>query len=91
MGKENGECPGDFVTGPALDWVDFAVEVTGQRPFRGKTVGETINNIVNQPPGLLGLESPAFSPALDRAQFDTGTMKSQAAGRSAGTSRGPAS
>jgi len=39
--------------------------VAGQRPFLGRTVGETINNIVNQPPAPLGLENPVFSPALD--------------------------
>jgi serine/threonine protein kinase/tetratricopeptide (TPR) repeat protein len=40
--------------------------VAGQKPFLGKTVGETINNVVNQPPPPLGLEDPIFSPALDR-------------------------
>jgi len=39
--------------------------VAGQRPFLGQTVGETINNIVNQPPASLGLENPVFSPMLD--------------------------
>jgi eukaryotic-like serine/threonine-protein kinase len=41
----------------------------GQRPFLGKTVGETINNVVNQPAAPLGLENPAFSPALDLIIF----------------------
>jgi serine/threonine-protein kinase len=39
--------------------------IAGQRPFLGKTVGETINNIVNQTPDSLGLENPIFSPTLD--------------------------
>jgi serine/threonine-protein kinase len=43
--------------------------VAGQRPFLGKTVGETINNIVNQAPAPLGLENPVFSPALDNILF----------------------
>ncbi len=38
----------------------------GQRPFLGRTVTETINNIVNQPAAPLGLGNPLFSPALDR-------------------------
>jgi serine/threonine-protein kinase len=43
--------------------------VTGQRPFLGKTVGETINNVVNHAPAPLGLENPVFTPALDRIIF----------------------
>ena len=43
--------------------------VTGQRPFLGRTVGETINNVVNQPPGPLGLENPRVTPALDSIIF----------------------
>ena len=43
--------------------------VAGQRPFLGKTVGETINNIVNQQPDPLGLENPIFSPTLDGIIF----------------------
>jgi TolB-like protein/tetratricopeptide (TPR) repeat protein len=43
--------------------------IAGQRPFLGKTVGETINNIVNQTPDSLGLENPIFSPALDGIIF----------------------
>jgi serine/threonine protein kinase len=43
--------------------------VVGQRPFLGQTVGESINNIVNQTPEPLGLEDPLFSPALDRIIF----------------------
>src|SRR5215472_7396495 len=41
----------------------------GQRPFLGRTVGETINNVVNQRPELLNLEDPRFSPALDTIIF----------------------
>src|SRR5258708_3937186 len=37
--------------------------VTGQRPFPGKTTGETINSIVNHEPEPLGLENPIYSPA----------------------------
>ena len=43
--------------------------VTGQKPFLGKTVGETLNNVVNQVPEPLGLDNPLFSPALDRIIF----------------------
>lgn len=43
--------------------------VTGQRPFLGQTVGETINNVVNHAPAPLGLENPTFTPALDRIIF----------------------
>jgi TolB-like protein/Tfp pilus assembly protein PilF/predicted Ser/Thr protein kinase len=40
--------------------------LAGQRPFLGKTVGEIINNIVNQPAEPLGLENPLYSPTLDQ-------------------------
>src|SRR6266403_5720178 len=40
--------------------------IAGQKPFSGKTVGETINSVVNQRPDSLGIENPIFSPALDR-------------------------
>src|SRR6185436_2229527 len=40
-----------------------------QKPFIGKTVGETINNVVNQRPEPLELDNPLFSPALDRIVF----------------------
>lgn len=43
--------------------------MAGQRPFLGKTVAETINNIVNQPPASLGLENPVFSPVIDHIIF----------------------
>jgi TolB-like protein/Flp pilus assembly protein TadD len=43
--------------------------VVGQRPFLGKTVGETLNAIVNQQPEPLGLENPIYSPALDNIIF----------------------
>ena len=43
--------------------------LAGQRPFLGRTVGEVINNIVNQQPEPLGLENPLFSPALDAIVF----------------------
>ena len=43
--------------------------VSGQKPFRGRTVGETINNVVNQAPEPLGLENPVYSPALDAIIF----------------------
>lgn len=43
--------------------------LAGQRPFLGGTVGETINQIVNQPPAALGLDNPAYSPALDNIVF----------------------
>lgn len=39
--------------------------ITGQRPFLGRTLGEIINNVVNQQPEPLGLENPLYSPALD--------------------------
>src|SRR5260370_15502259 len=41
----------------------------GQRPFRGRTVGETINNVVDQQPEALGLENPLFTPTLDNIIF----------------------
>jgi TolB-like protein/predicted Ser/Thr protein kinase len=40
--------------------------IAGQKPFLGKTIGETINNVVNHRPDSLGLQNPIFSPALDR-------------------------
>jgi TolB-like protein/Tfp pilus assembly protein PilF/predicted Ser/Thr protein kinase len=40
--------------------------VGGQKPFLGKTIGETINNIVNQPPTPVGLRTPIVAPELDR-------------------------
>jgi serine/threonine-protein kinase len=43
--------------------------LAGQRPFLGKTVGETLNGIVNQQPEPLGLEHPVFSPTIDRIVF----------------------
>jgi len=43
--------------------------VSGQRPFLGRTVGETINNVINQQPAPLGLENPIYTPALDRIIF----------------------
>ncbi|MBI3849136.1 MAG: protein kinase [Verrucomicrobia bacterium] len=43
--------------------------VAGQKPFLGKTVGETINKIINQQPDSLGLENPLFSPTLDGIIF----------------------
>jgi len=43
--------------------------VTGQRPFMGKTVGETINAVVNKQPEPLGLENPLYSPVLDDIIF----------------------
>ncbi|PYJ05241.1 MAG: hypothetical protein DME25_08740 [Verrucomicrobia bacterium] len=43
--------------------------VAGQRPFGGRTIGETINNVVNQTPEPLGLENPLFTPALDQIIF----------------------
>jgi eukaryotic-like serine/threonine-protein kinase len=41
----------------------------GQRPFLGRTVGESINNIVNQTPAPLDLADPLLSPALDKIIF----------------------
>jgi eukaryotic-like serine/threonine-protein kinase len=43
--------------------------VVGQRPFLGSTIGEVINNVVNQQPEPLGLENSRYSPALDRIIF----------------------
>src|SRR5258708_2265951 len=43
--------------------------VAGQRPFLGKTVGETINKIINQEPPSLGLENLLYSPTLDGIIF----------------------
>ena len=43
--------------------------VAGQRPFLGRTVGETLNNVINQPPESLGLENPLFTPTLDGIIF----------------------
>lgn len=39
--------------------------LVGQRPFLGRTVGEAINNVVNQTPSPLGIVSPPNAPALD--------------------------
>jgi serine/threonine-protein kinase len=43
--------------------------VAGQRPFPGRTVGETINNVINQQPESLGLENALISPTLDGIIF----------------------
>jgi serine/threonine protein kinase/tetratricopeptide (TPR) repeat protein len=43
--------------------------VTGDRPFQGSTVGETINCIINQQPAALGLANPKYTPALDQIIF----------------------
>jgi TolB-like protein/Flp pilus assembly protein TadD/predicted Ser/Thr protein kinase len=43
--------------------------ITGNRPFQGSTVGETINSIINQEPAPLGLENPKYTPAIDRIVF----------------------
>lgn len=43
--------------------------IVGQKPFLGKTVGETTNSIVNQRPGSLGIADPVYSAALDRIIF----------------------
>ena len=43
--------------------------VAGQKPFLGKTVGETINNVVNQKPDSPGLEDPLFTPAAGNIIF----------------------
>lgn len=43
--------------------------VTGMRPFLCNTVGEAINNVINKQPEPLGLENPAYSPALDNIIF----------------------
>ena len=39
--------------------------LSGQRPFLGRSVGEVINNVVNQAPEPLALGSPIFSPRLE--------------------------
>ena len=41
----------------------------GQKPFLAKTVGETINLVVNQKPEPLGLENPIYTPAFDAIVF----------------------
>jgi serine/threonine protein kinase len=38
----------------------------GQKPFHGKTIGETINSVLNQRPDSLGKADRLCSPALDR-------------------------
>jgi TolB-like protein/Flp pilus assembly protein TadD len=43
--------------------------IAGQKPFLGKTVGETTNSIVNQRPGSLGVTNPVLSSALDKIIF----------------------
>lgn len=43
--------------------------VAGQRPFLGRTVGETLNNVINHRPEALGLENPLFTPTLDGIIF----------------------
>jgi serine/threonine-protein kinase len=43
--------------------------LAGQKPFLGKTVGETTNSIVNQRPGSLGITDPVLSAALDKIVF----------------------
>jgi serine/threonine-protein kinase len=43
--------------------------LTSRKPFQGKTVGETINSIINLKPEPLGLENPVFTPALDNIIF----------------------
>jgi TolB-like protein/Flp pilus assembly protein TadD/predicted Ser/Thr protein kinase len=43
--------------------------IAGQKPFLGKTVGETTNSIVNQRPGSLGITDPVLSAALDKIIF----------------------
>jgi serine/threonine-protein kinase len=43
--------------------------VAGQRPFLGRTIGEIINNIINQKPESLGVESPMNSPSLEGIIF----------------------
>jgi len=40
--------------------------ITGQRPFLGKTVGEIINNIINQRPEPLGVQDPLVASALEQ-------------------------
>jgi eukaryotic-like serine/threonine-protein kinase len=43
--------------------------VVGQRPFLGRTVGETLNKVINQQPDPLGLANPIYTPALDNIIF----------------------
>jgi TolB-like protein/Flp pilus assembly protein TadD/predicted Ser/Thr protein kinase len=43
--------------------------VSGQRPFLGRTVGETLNKVINQQPEPLGLANPVYTPALDNIIF----------------------
>jgi len=43
--------------------------VSAQRPFLGRTVGETLNKVINQRPDPLGLENPVYTPALDNIIF----------------------
>ncbi len=43
--------------------------VAGQRPFLGQTLGETINEIVNQPLEPLEVDRPLHSPALNAIIF----------------------
>ena len=43
--------------------------LAGQRPFLGRTVGETINNVVNHKPEPLGRDNSALPPALERIVF----------------------
>ncbi len=38
---------------------------TGQRPFLGKTVGETINSVINHRPKSINLQDHRFASALD--------------------------
>src|SRR5262249_32747002 len=40
--------------------------VVGQRPFTAKTIGETLNLVVNKQPEPLGLKNPVSPPALAR-------------------------
>jgi len=40
--------------------------LAGQRPFLGRTVGETINSIVNHTPGSLRTDNAAIPPSLER-------------------------
>jgi TolB-like protein/Flp pilus assembly protein TadD len=40
--------------------------ITGQRPFLGSTVGETINNIINQPAAPLGVENVMLEQVIGK-------------------------
>src|SRR5205085_12148305 len=40
--------------------------ITGQRPFLGSTVGETINNIINQPASPLGVENATLEQVIGK-------------------------